>query len=231
MPRGVRKTPRSEPGQTRLYVPRLSSAKVGDMIQNFGGRDYTAKALRVAPELIDRWISEELETPQSVLLCLFWLSPQGFKEAFNQSHWTHQYNSFLKNEARARVELLENFIVAHGLGVPAGALTTPGQMLLAGPEAGHWLSTGEAGKKQLRARLSASGPVGHAAAGSALGHPAPANAEPTGQEQRPSAAALSRRNSCREATTDPAEPPPIRAAARRVRLVSEPMPVQMMAQA
>lgn len=116
-----------------LSVPKLGAGQAPELVESMGGRTRAAKVLRVDQQLLNMWISGQLEAPTTALLAMFWQSNHGFTAAFSESHWTHQYNSMLKNEARARVELLEAYIHDHGLPPPAGRLTTHKEMLTAGP--------------------------------------------------------------------------------------------------
>lgn len=142
-----------------LPVPtRMPSTR--EMVAQIGGPQRASKVLRVSLDLLEAWTSERIETPWTVKLAMFWQSEHGFAAAFSSSHWTHEYNSFLKNEARARVELLERYIVARGWTPPEGRLTSHGEMLLAGPRL-HDTDTyaireiGHAGVDREQARLIA----------------------------------------------------------------------------
>lgn len=154
MPRGVKQPPRPAPRlalETPSYVDNLP---LGHLVKDFGGRDVIAKSLRIDAELVDRWVSHEIEPPHVVRLCLFWLSSLGYKEAFDQAHWTHGFNVFLKNEARDRVELLEAWITQAGLPLPPGRIMTTAEILLSGPD--DWLDgEGTQYRKQLVAKVAA----------------------------------------------------------------------------
>lgn len=121
------------PEPVRFTIPNMGSITAHDLIDSMGGAAQAAKVIRVTQELIDLWQSGQVETPWTAMLALWWQSPYGFAQAFNESHWTHQYNSMLKREARDRVELLEAFIHAQGMQPPGRQLTTHREMLLAGP--------------------------------------------------------------------------------------------------
>lgn len=119
---------------TTLAIPPVDHLNVRDLIDSIGGPAEAATTLRVSEDLMRMWHAGEIDTPFTAQLALWWHSPWGFDQAFCESHWTHQYNTFLKREARDRVELLEAFILAQGLNPPAGRITTHQEMLLAGPQ-------------------------------------------------------------------------------------------------
>lgn len=134
MPRGYRKAPPKQLSTGLLPVPRVGGVPVKTLVEAIGGPKAAAACLRISDELMAKWITEELEAPFSAKVALFWQSRFGMEAAFSESHWSHQYNTFLKNEARARVAVLEEAIKAARLPLPAGRLTTPAEMLLAGPD-------------------------------------------------------------------------------------------------
>lgn len=120
-----------------LPVPDLAPAAFRRLVDVMGGLDRAEVVLRVAPDLLRRWYSGELEPPYSVLLACWWHGPDGFAQAFESSHWTHMLMCFLRNEARGRVELLERLIREAGYVVPPGSLTSDAE-ILALPSDASW---------------------------------------------------------------------------------------------
>lgn len=153
MPRGI-KAPPKDPVAVRFNLREIYREQFNALVLEFGGENEVAKTLRIAPELLQNWATGRTDPPYAVLLCLFWLGPSGFQEAFDQAHWTHSFNSFLKNEARDRVQLLERWITEAGMPLPPGRITTPAECLLAGPS--DWLEgEGVKFRKRLTAKVAA----------------------------------------------------------------------------
>lgn len=238
MPRGV-KGPTKDPVAVRFYLHQVNREEFNNLVSDFGGAGEVAKTLRIAPELVANWSSGRTDPPYAVLLCLFWLGPTGFQEAFNQAHWTHSFNSFLKNEARARVEALERYIEAAGLTMLPGRITTPAEALLAGP--GDWLDgEGVEFRKKLAAKVAAlhardaatpialSGrPSALAAVGSTPDRPAPADAEPATTGQPNFWTGPSPRTLHRGRTEDRAAHPQSRAAVQAALMLGQAGPARV----
>lgn len=129
MLKGKRRSQQHAPEGVRLLpVPdHLVPSMFRRLVDEIGGVHRAEVVLRASSEVVARWYSGELEPPFPVLLACWWHGPRGFDEAFRLSHWTHEYNSFLKNEARARVELLEAVITRSGFAVPPGRITSDAQ--------------------------------------------------------------------------------------------------------
>lgn len=146
-----------KPGTELLPVPNYGHAKPRELIDQAGGIERICTIFRAPEDLVRQWYSGEADPAAAAWIALFWQSAHGFKLAFSESHWTHNYNTFLKNEARGRVALLERAIASAGLPVPPGRLTTAEETLLAGPETGHFLNMGETTKfrERLEARVAA----------------------------------------------------------------------------
>lgn len=238
MPRGV-KGPPKEPVAVRLNLHTLHREDFNVMVTQFGGPAEVCKTLRIAPELLHNWTTGRTDPPYAVLLCLFWLSPAGFKEAFDQAHWTHSFNSFLKNEARTRVERLERYIEAAGLPMLPGRITTDAEALLAGPN--DWLDgEGVEFRKKLAAKVAAlhasdaatpialpGRPSALAAAGSTPDRPTPADAEPTATGQPSFWTVQSPRTHHREPTKGQAARPQSRAAVQAALMLVQAEPAQV----
>lgn len=152
--KGIRRSQQHKPGGVSiLSVPELDASSFRKLVDQMGGRDRACAVLGASRELVDKWYSGELHAPQSAVLACYWHGPAGFSQAFTECHWTHEYNAFLKNEARARVDLLERFIVASGLAVPPGRITTVPETLLAGPDDAQFVDSGEGRSQGLRQQL------------------------------------------------------------------------------
>lgn len=223
----------------RFNLHQIDREEFNNLVADFGGKSIVAKTLRIAPELLDNWASGRTDPPYAVLLCLFWLGPAGFREAFDQAHWTHSFNSFLKNEARTRVEMLESFIAAAGLPMPPGRITTPAEALLAGPN--DWLDgEGVEFRKKLAAKVAAlhardattpialpGRPSALAAVGLTPDRPTPADAEPAATAQQSFWTAPSPRTHHREPTEGQAARPPSRAAVQAALMLGRAEPAQV----
>lgn len=94
------------------------------LVREYGGAAVVAKDFRVTPQLLGRWLSGDLEAPFTFFLALWWQGPMGFRQAYSESHWTHDFVCFLRREAVDRVELLERLIVQAGYALPPGAITS-----------------------------------------------------------------------------------------------------------
>lgn len=238
MPRGV-KGPAKDPVAVRFYLHQVGREEFNNLVCDFGGTEEVAKTLRIAPELVANWSSGRTDPPYAVLLCLFWLGPAGFQEAFNQAHWTHSFNSFLKNEARARVEALERYVDAAGMPPLPGRITTPAEALLAGP--GDWLEgEGVEFRKKLAAKVAAlhardaaapialpGRPSELAAGGSRPDRQAPADAEQAATEPPNFWTGLSPRTHRPEPPEGLAARPPSRAAVQAKLLLAQAEPVRV----
>ena len=81
-----------------------------NLVQDFGGIDRVCKEFKVSADLVNRYLSGQLEPPYTFLLALYWQSRYGFDQAFAESHWTHQYNCFKLAESQERVKQLERVL-------------------------------------------------------------------------------------------------------------------------
>lgn len=81
-----------------------------NLVDDFGGIDLVCKAFKVTPDLVNRYLSGQLEPPYTFLLALYWQSRYGFDQAFSESHWSHQYNCFRLAESQERVKSLERVL-------------------------------------------------------------------------------------------------------------------------
>jgi hypothetical protein len=101
--------------RTHFSLPTLAGHEMlRELVSDYGGIDRTSKDLKIAADLLNRYLSGQLEPPYTLLLALYWQSCYGFKQAFAESHWTHQYNTFRRHEAEAKVAHLER-VVGHAV--------------------------------------------------------------------------------------------------------------------
>lgn len=91
--------------------PNLGGARdCRNLVEDFGGIDRVCKQFKVAPDLLNRYLSGQLEPPYTFLLALYWQSRYGFDQAFAESHWSHQYNCFRLSESQEKVKSLERVL-------------------------------------------------------------------------------------------------------------------------
>jgi hypothetical protein len=106
--------PQREPkrdGLQSFTLPKIGGVEyVRDLVSDYGGIDRVSKELKVAPDLVNRYITGQIEAPYVFLLALWWQSSHGFKQAFSEVHWTHNYNCFKRREAEEKVRSLERVL-------------------------------------------------------------------------------------------------------------------------
>lgn len=122
---------------TTMSMPRLQgSNQLRELVHAYGGADRMAVDLKISRELLDRWCAMDGNPPYHFLIAAYFIGPYGMSHAFSESHWAHQYNSFLKNEALDKVKMLEHVVQAcmAVLGHDHPALKPPLPLALAGPE-------------------------------------------------------------------------------------------------
>lgn len=121
----AKKAPVSPPGtlqrepkrdsQSAFSLPKLGGVEhCKELVSDYGGVHRVADDLKVAPELVTRYITGQIDPPYVFLVALWWQTNHGFRQAFAESHWTHQYNSFRKAEAEEKVRSLER-LLAHAV--------------------------------------------------------------------------------------------------------------------
>lgn len=103
------RTPRDTRGA--FSFPTLGGVRdCRNLVEDFGGIDLVCKSFKVTPDLVNRYLSGQLEPPYTFLLALYWQSRYGFDQAFAESHWTHQYNCFRLAESQEKVKQLERVL-------------------------------------------------------------------------------------------------------------------------
>lgn len=103
------RTPRDT--RAAFSFPTLGGARdCRNLVEDFGGIDLVCKLFKVSSDLVNRYISGQIEPPYTFLLALYWQSRYGFDQAFAESHWTHQYNCFRLAESQEKVKQLERVL-------------------------------------------------------------------------------------------------------------------------
>jgi hypothetical protein len=98
-------------GPRVFSLPKLGgTVQFVDLVTDYGGPDRVARDLKIGRDLLDRFLGGELEAPYTVFLALWWHTAHGFRQGFDEAHWTHSYNSFRRREAELRCEHLEAVI-------------------------------------------------------------------------------------------------------------------------
>lgn len=77
------------------------------LVSDYGGIDRVSKDFKVSVDLVNSYITGQLEPPYTFLLALYWQSTYGFSQAFAESHWSHQYNCFRLAESQEKVKSLQ----------------------------------------------------------------------------------------------------------------------------
>lgn len=80
------------------------------LVSDYGGLHRVCEDFKVTADLVNRYISGQLDPPYTFLLALYWQTANGFEQAFAESHWSHQYNSFRRAQADEKVKELERVL-------------------------------------------------------------------------------------------------------------------------
>ena len=111
-------SPHKEPARDsgRLFsMPRIGGAEqLKELVSDYGGIERVSRDFHIAPDLLNRYLVGQLEPPLTLMLAVYWQSSHGFRQAFSEAHWTHNYNSFKRRELEAKVEYLER-VVKHAV--------------------------------------------------------------------------------------------------------------------
>nr|CDL66352.1 unnamed protein product [uncultured bacterium] len=101
--------------RSAFSMPKLGgAAHCRELVSDYGGIHRVSEDFQVTPGLVSQYVSGQLEAPFTFLLALYWQTSHGFRQAFSESHWTHQYNSFKVAEATENVLKLER-VLAHAV--------------------------------------------------------------------------------------------------------------------
>jgi hypothetical protein len=96
-------------------MPRIGgSDQLNELVADYGGIDAVSRDFHIAPDLLNRYLVGQLEPPITLMLAVYWQCSHGFRQAFSEAHWTHNYNSFRRREMEAKVEYLER-VVKHAV--------------------------------------------------------------------------------------------------------------------
>jgi len=107
--------PKREKARSAFSFPRLGgSEELCQLVTDYGGISEVSKDFKIGADLLNRYMVGQLEPPYSLLLAIYWQSSYGFRQGFAESHWTHQYNSFTRKQAEAKVRYLET-VVQHAI--------------------------------------------------------------------------------------------------------------------
>lgn len=111
--------------RTRFSMPTLRGHdQLRQLVDAYGGREMVCRDLLLSPELLDAYLAGEMEPPRTLLLALWWQGPDGFNQAFSETHWTHQ-------AMVARAHLAESRLQQHQLLLQAVAPQVRGMIVLA----------------------------------------------------------------------------------------------------
>jgi hypothetical protein len=81
-----------------------------NLVSSYGGIHRVSEDFKISPDLLNRYLSGQIDPPYTFLLALYWQSNYGFQQAFAESHWSHQYNSFRAFQAEEKVKSLERLL-------------------------------------------------------------------------------------------------------------------------
>lgn len=96
---------------TSLSRPKLGGAEhCRELVSALGGIHLVATDFKIDPDLLNRYMTGQIDVPYTVLLAFYWQSDWGFKHAFREAHWTHNYNSFRRAQAEEKVKSLERVV-------------------------------------------------------------------------------------------------------------------------
>lgn len=94
-----------------LTFPVLAGAQqFRHLVSALGGVSFVSKKFKMNDELVNSYMTGEIDPPYTVLLALYWHSYHGFSQAFSEAHWTHDYNSFRRRQAEEKIVHLERVI-------------------------------------------------------------------------------------------------------------------------
>lgn len=97
--------------RTGLSRPKLGGAEqCRELVSALGGIHLVSTDFKIDPDLLNRYMTGQIEVPYTVLLAFYWQSDWGFKHAFEEAHWTHNYNSFRRAQAEEKVKSLERVV-------------------------------------------------------------------------------------------------------------------------
>ena len=93
------------PERSMFSLPTLSGHhQLQELVHALGGPEATCKALRIAPQALEGYLTGVMEPPYTLLLAVYWQGPYGFKQAFSETHWANQSNYVRAKAAEARCD-------------------------------------------------------------------------------------------------------------------------------
>lgn len=120
------------------------SACLDDLVRIYGGHDRVCRDLKLSQELLHRYLRGDTDPPFTLLLALYWQTPDGFNQAFSETHQTHMFNFAMRRQAESRARLLNELILKTaeliGLDHPISVFLAAGQehvLSLSGPSLDH----------------------------------------------------------------------------------------------
>lgn len=115
-----------------------------DLVRIYGGHDRVCRDLKISQELLHRYLRGEPDPPFTLLLALYWQTPDGFNQAFSETHMTHMFNFAMRRQAESRARLLNELILKTvdliGRDHPISVFLAAGQehvLSLSGPSLDH----------------------------------------------------------------------------------------------
>lgn len=87
-----------------LKKPRLGTSpkELEPLVRNLGF-NYALKILEVSERTLRRWLDGKGRIPSTAMQALYWLSSDGFQDAFIDSHWAHQHLVLKTHELEAEL--------------------------------------------------------------------------------------------------------------------------------
>ncbi|MBS3995019.1 MAG: hypothetical protein KGZ33_04440 [Alkaliphilus sp.] len=100
-----RRTPKKieAPKRTMFNFPSFGAEReIGDLVRAYGGRMRVCTDFHIAPDLLDAYLTHQLQPPYTLLLALYWQGPYGFHQAFCEVDATHLHNFAMRRLAEER---------------------------------------------------------------------------------------------------------------------------------
>lgn len=96
--------------KSRFSMPKLSPGDLADLVADYGGLAAVCRDFRIGDDLLNRYLVGQMVPPYTLLCAIYWHTADGFRQGFAEAHWTHQYNTFLRHRAEAKVQMLEQVL-------------------------------------------------------------------------------------------------------------------------
>ena len=87
---GRKPVKRPEPLAQRIRrrLPQVHAAHFRDLTEDYGGREFVARDLKIEYPQYDSWYRGEIEPPYYLLVALYFMSTWGRSQAFSESHFS-----------------------------------------------------------------------------------------------------------------------------------------------